>query len=419
MRDWLARLRWRAHAATMLDQVLSSLSNVLAVVLVAKASGADDFGRFSLAYTVLTLVVALNRSYLGNRVSLSADDHSARAATASAAGGLVAVSPLVVVVVWLVASVAGSGGTLVLFVALAAPVVCLQDVLRFGAVASRRPGAALASDAVWVAVLVVPLVASVRPTPIQAVLIWAAGAVVAAAVGLVRLGIRPRVVEGWRALRQHDALGRSLVLGRLLTTSASLTAIAVSSAVIGPAAAGALRGASTLLGPLNGIFALVPLSLTPMLVRRPRSGDLRACAAIAATLLTLVVTVGGALLLLPTELGTRLLGDSWAGARAVLPFTVLEYCSISVTAAVILAAKVRGDARAIAVQQAVLAGVVVVLGIGAAWFTREPRFVAAAFAVGSLASAATGILWLVRDRRAVPESGQAVGGGTGPRVRWK
>jgi hypothetical protein len=144
-----------------------------------------------------------------------------------------------------------------------------------------------------------------------------------------------------------------------------------------------------------------------MLVRRSRSGDLRACAAIGGTLLVLVLTLGGALLLLPQELGVRLLGDSWAGARAVLPFTVAEYCSISVTAAVLLAAKVRGDARAIAVQQVVLAVVVVVLGVGAAWLTHEARFVAAAFALGSVASAVTGVTSLVRGRRTVPAGAAA------------
>jgi hypothetical protein len=315
---------------------------------------------------------------------------------------MVALAPAVVLVVWLVARVASGGGTLVLIAALAAPVVCVQDLLRYGAVATRRPRVALVSDVLWTACLVLPLLLHARPGPVLAVSIWAVGAVLAAVVALVRLGVRPHVVEGWRSLRQHDAVGRSLVVGRLLTSSASLLAISASAAIIGPVAAGSLRGASTLLGPLNGIFALVPLSLTPMLVRRSRSGDLRACTAIAGTLLVLVLTVGGALLLLPPELGTRLLGDSWTGARAVLPFTVLEYCSISVTAALLLAAKVRGDARAISVQQAVLAVVVIVLGVGAAWLTHEARFVAAAFAVGSVLSAATGAAALVRGSRRVP-----------------
>jgi hypothetical protein len=299
-----------------------------------------------------------------------------------------------------VARVSGGAGSLVLLVALAAPVVCLQDLLRFGAVSSHRPGVAVLSDAVWTAFLAVPLALSMAPTPAHAVAIWGMGAVVATVVAGARLRLRPRVVEGWRALWHHDPVGRSLVFGRLATTSASLVAISFSAAMIGAAAAGSLRGASTLLGPLNAIFSLVPLSLTPMLVRRPRSGDLRVCAAIALGLLSLVLVWGGALLLLlPPELGTKVLGSSWAGARSVLPFTVLEYCSMSCTSAILLAARLRGHARGIVLQLTVLAGMTVVLGVTAAWLTHDVRYVAASFAVSSVAAAITGSVSLFRGSR--------------------
>jgi predicted Co/Zn/Cd cation transporter (cation efflux family) len=189
--------------------------------------------------------------------------------------------------------------------------------------------------------------------------------------------------------------------GRLLTSCASLVAISASATLIGAAAAGSLRGASTLLGPMNAVFSLLSLSMTPVLVRRPRAGDLRACAGIALALVAMVLTWGGALLLLlPQELGVTLLGSSWAGARSVLPFTVVEYCSMSVTSSVLLAARLRGNARGIALQQLVLAVLTVVLGVGAAWLTRDVRYVAAAFGVGSVASATTGLVSLLRSSRA-------------------
>jgi O-antigen/teichoic acid export membrane protein len=362
--------RLRAHAITGIDQLLSSLSNVLAVVLVGRSSTADEFGRFALAYAVLTVMVGLGRAYLGNRVSLSSSDEAARTATAVAAGGLVALAPAVCVVVWVVARVSGGTGMLVVLVGLAAPVVCLQDLLRFGAVASRRPKVAVVSDAVWTACVALPLLAGVRPGAVAAVTIWAVSAVIATLVALVLLRLRPRVAEGRRALFQPDPVGRSLLLGRLLASCGTLTAISGSAALMGAAAAGSLRGASTLLGPMNALFSLMPLTLTPVLVRRARSGDLRTCAGVALGLMALVLLWGGTLLfLLPPEIGTKLLGDSWAGARRVLPFTVAEYCSISVTSSVLLAARLRGGARGIARQQTVLAVSTVVLGLGAAALT--------------------------------------------------
>jgi hypothetical protein len=125
---------------------------------------------------------------------------------------------------------------------------------------------------------------------------------------------------------------------------------------------------------------------------------------VALGLMSLVLVWGGGLLLLlPPELGTKVLGSSWAGARSVLPFTVLEYCSMSCTASILLAARLRGHARGIVLQQIVLAVVTVVLGVGSAWLTHDVRYVAASFAVGSVASAVTGGVSLLRgSRRAVP-----------------
>src|SRR3954451_16213609 len=402
MLDRLPALPLRRHAVTGLDQALSSVSNLLAVVLVGKVSTADEFGRFSLAYAVLTVVVTLNRAYLANRVSLSPSNAAAERATATSVGAVLCLAPAVVTVVWVVARLSGGGGPLVLLVALATPVVCIQDLLRFGAVATHRPGVALVSDGLWTAIMAIVLVVGLHPAPAQAVAIWAAGALVAGLVALGSLGVRPRLVEGWAALWQHDPVGRSLLFGKVLTTSASLIALSSCAAIIGAAAAGSLRGASTLLGPLNAMFSLVGLTLTPVLVRRSRTGDLRACGAVAVFLLTVVLCWGGTLLLLvPQHLGVQLLGASWAGARHVLPITVVEYCSISMTSSLLLAARLRGNARGIALQQTVLAVVTVLLGVTTAWVTHDVRFVAGSLAVASIASATTGAVSLLRHSRQV------------------
>jgi hypothetical protein len=50
-------------------------------------------------------------------------------------------------------------------------------------------------------------------------------------------------------------------------------------------------------------------------------------------------------------------------------------------------------------QQLVLAVLTVGLGVASAWVTHDVRFVAASFAIGSVASAATGGLSLLRHSR--------------------
>ena len=67
------RSAWRGRSLALVDQGFSSLSNVLAVFLVAQALGKDDFGRFSLAYAILVAVLGVSRSWFGTRLSLIGD----------------------------------------------------------------------------------------------------------------------------------------------------------------------------------------------------------------------------------------------------------------------------------------------------------------------------------------------------------
>ena len=64
--------------------------------------------------------------------------------------------------------------------------------------------------------------------------------------------------------------------------------VGVAGVALGPAAVGSLRGASTMMGPLNVVFAYVNLALTPVLVRRGRRLDLRFCAVTGAAVLGVV-----------------------------------------------------------------------------------------------------------------------------------
>lgn len=391
----------RAHALAVADQVLSSVSNVLVVVVVARSAAPQGFGAFALAYAVLLTVVSVNRVWLGNRISLCTGDAQARETTARLVGGHLATAPVLAGGVLVGCVVLGAELPVSVAIAVATPVVCMQDLVRFGAVSGGRTTAAVTSDAVWTAVLVVALLVLPPTGPEVAVAVWAAGALAALVAGALVLRIRPAVSDGLRELRRRDALGGSMVYGRLVTAGASLTVVAAVGALIGAEAVGALRAASTLMGPLNGVFALVALVVTPVVVRRPRSDDLRACGAVALGLLVLVVLLGGLLLLVPDAAGRVLLGDSWPAARTVLPWTVLEYAVLSAATALLLAARVRGDAAAVFVQQTVLGVTTVLAGVLAAAVLGEARWVAAGLAVAGLAATVAGASVLASRRVAV------------------
>ena len=132
------------HSAGLVDQVVSGLSNVLAVVLVARASSPDDFGRFSLGYATLTLALTVTRSSLGTRISLSRGTRVARDLTQQLLAAVLLLSPVVVLLVLATGvGVTGTAGLdVLLVVALALVTVSVVLGLLMAGKVMRKPGRA-------------------------------------------------------------------------------------------------------------------------------------------------------------------------------------------------------------------------------------------------------------------------------------
>lgn len=404
---------WRRRSLGLVDQGLSSLSNVLAVALVAHGLDRAGFGRFSLSYAVLVALLGLSRSWFGTRISLIGDRAAVPQAASKVLGALLLLSPALAGVVFGLGSLltGGPAGWLGLVVAVATPVVCMQDALRFAAVACGRPGVAVASDVVWLVSLValIPLLRNASSATVM--VLWLASAVVALLVATGALGVRPSLGAGLVHLRSRHATGESISFGTVVATGSSLVVVGVAGSVLGPAAVGSLRGASTAMGPLNVVFAYVNLALTPYLVRRSRRLDLRFCAATAAAVLAVVCVWSLLLLVLPTHWGRAVLGDTWAGTRSVLPFTALEYAGIGLATVSTLGLKVRHEAGMLVRQKAVVAVVTVALGCSACVVLDDVRAVAAALAVAAAVSVGLGWHHLRQTVRRTPVA-QPVESGT-------
>ena len=395
------RAAWRrrlGRGAVLVDQGLSSVSNVLAVVLVARVLSPSEFGQFALGYAILTVTLGLNRAYFGSRVARAPDAQTARLLTAALVGGMLVVSPLVLVVVFALATLATGGqAPLIAFVvALATPIVCMQDLLRFGSVSSGRPTTALASDGTWIAVMAVPFLPSVELGAPALLAVWASGAAAALGVALVAFGARPQFGAGLRQLRTRENVGLSLLVGAVAVTGAGLIVLLVVSRVLGPAAAGSLRGASTAMGPVNVLLASVALGVTPLLVRRPRRGDRRFCLTVATVVVSLVLAWGLVLLLLPTSVGSALFGSSWTGIRSVLAFTVGEYLFVAFGAAAVLGLSVRQRGADLVRTRTLTAVVTASVGTAAALVLGDVTAVAGALALAAFFGAATGWGLLLR-----------------------
>lgn len=394
----MIRAAWLRRSVTLADQALSSVSNLLVVVLVARAVSPRAFGYFVLGYAVLTVTLGLTRAYFGTRITLADDQRAARRLTAALVAGLMVLSPVVAVAVFGASMVATSGQAPLVcaVIAVATPVVCVQDVLRFGASAGGRPWAALLSDAAWIVGMAVPFVLGLELDAAAALTLWAGSAAVALAVALVAFRERPLLRAGLAEVRRREVVGASLLVGAVLTSCASLLTLYVVARVLDPAAAGSLRGASTAMGPVNVLLAFLVLGVTPVLARRDRGSDHRFCWQVGGTAVALVLAWGAVLLLAPRALGEAAFGSSWDGVRSVLALTVTEYVWVAVGAAAVMGLKVRRRAADLVRSRIVAAVSTVGVGTAAALLLQDVMAVAASLALSALLAAATSWALLLR-----------------------
>ena len=139
------------------DQVLSSATNFLLGLLVARTVGPRELGAFSMAYATFTFSLGAVRAIAGELLvvrhsAVSADewrDGVKRAAgTALMAGIVVGIGCLIAGV-----TVGEPFRTVLSIVGISLPFLLVQDVWRFAFFARRRGSAAFLNDLVWAAVL--------------------------------------------------------------------------------------------------------------------------------------------------------------------------------------------------------------------------------------------------------------------------
>jgi hypothetical protein len=396
----------RGAAFSVADQGVAALTNIAVVVVVARQSSAADFADFAVVYTVFALLLGAFTAYVGQALVLRRDalpQHCRASAAftlaASAALGLplAALAPL--------SPEFGALGAVL-------PVLLTQDALRYAFSLLGRPHLALATDLTRLAAAVPAL--ALQPDgagPARMVLAWGLSALPAlllAAVllaGLTRGAGRPAL----RALLERRHLGRRFVVEFGVGNAASQAAIAGLGLLANPLAVGALRGATTLFGPLNVLFNAATGFGPPLLNRvtglhsPARKARLAATAGLALAVLAAVWAL--VMSVLPDAAGRQLLGDTWRSASELLPATGSQYAVMALGTCGLLALRVLTPRATLGVQLVfsvlsvafLLAGYALGGIIGAAW----------GLAAGSAAKAAASwvrvafevrVSWTLRER---------------------
>ncbi|MFJ7254947.1 hypothetical protein ACIQWV_20755 [Streptomyces sp. NPDC098085] len=369
-----------AIVCSVADQGVAALTNILVLVAAARLSTAADFARFSAVYLVFTVLLGVFGAYTGQPLVLrrgGSDEirgacRSAVAFTLLAAAGLGA--PLAAVCL----ALPGATARALLMLGLVLPVVLGQDTMRYAFSTLHLPHLALAGDLLRLACVLGAL--AVQPHGAPAARLVAAWGLSALPALLLSAVLLHRRVAGTplrlMVLLRRGHLGRRFVVEFGVGNATSQLSVLGLGAVGNPLVVGALRGATTLFGPLNVLFTSATGFGPPLLGRlASERRRVRATATLAAVLAATAAAWATALALLPDGIGRRLLGDTWPTASALLPATGSQYAAMAVGTCGLLALRMLDPRTTLSIQVvfslaavAFLTGGYVLGGVpGAAW----------------------------------------------------
>src|SRR3954453_11878485 len=319
---------------TLADQVIASGTNLALTVLVARSVSPRDFGIFSTLLACYVLSLALVRGMtsdpLVTRYSAAPTPEVRAATRGSSAATIVMAVGLSVCAVAVVPVLSGSLRSSTLAFAVVLPGVLLQDHLRFVFFAEGRPAQALVNDVLWAVAQVAGIIAVTAQgdAPVAVlVLVWGAAGTLAGVVALLqgRIGPSFRRVGWW--LREHRDLWRYYVLDNSVMQATNLIVLVVVGAAANLAAAGSIRAAVAVFGPLTILSLGARAGAVPELARLAARNlsVMRLYALLMGVALALATAAWGmGALLLPLGAGRSLFGDTWILARPILVFTAID-----------------------------------------------------------------------------------------------
>lgn len=320
-RHLLGRAGWN-----VVDQGLSAMTNFVMAFVIARNVSAEEFGQFSVAFLVFTLVIGVQRALVGSPLSINhsaLEGESRRHAAADSFGAVLWLTlPISVGLLVTALLTAGTARETWFVLAMFMPLLIGQDVCRMAFIAWGQPQLATLNDAVWTVIqfaLMAAVIASGNVSAATMVLVWGVAAGVAAALGMMQLRALPDLGGGRRWLRDNIGVSGYLLAEYVLGVGTFQGGILIFGTFLGVTDVGSLRAAEVLTGPLGILAQAVFAFGVPEISRRRLPSRPMWLATVASGILVAIAvlyTIG--LMLIPDAWGEALLGDTWVGAQAVL-----------------------------------------------------------------------------------------------------
>lgn len=369
-----------AIVCSVADQGVAALTNILVLVVAARLSTVADFARFSAVYLVFTVLLGVSGAYTGQPLVLrrGTGDETRGACRSALAFTLLVSAAIGGALAAVCATLPGDTARALTALGPVLPVVLGQDTARYAFATLQAQHLALVSDLLRLAGVLGAL--TVQPHGTSAarlVAVWGLSALPALLLSAVVLHRRTAGTPvTLRPLMRKGHLGRRFVVEFGVGNATSQLSVLGLGVVGNPLVVGALRGATTLFGPLNVLFTSATGFGPPLLGRLATDRlRVRATAGLAAVLALTAAGWATVLALLPGSVGRHLLGDTWPTAAALLPATGSQYAAMAVGTCGLLALRLLDPRTTLSIQVvfslaavAFLTGGYVLGGVmGAAW----------------------------------------------------
>ncbi len=397
------RISW-----TLIDQGISSLTNLLVGLAVASSTTQEEFGAFGAAFLAYLLAMGAARAAITEIIAIrhtASDPDTYRSIARNAVGASLAAGVLAAIPVAAVAL--RSTGPLrdsLLMLCIALPGLLGQDAWRYVFFAQQAPKRAALNDGAWALAQLVPIgiiITLGSPSAALLILVWGLSAWFAFGVGCMQFRALPSPISGIGWTLRNLRVGGGHLLGDWAASHglARVTDIGVA-VVLGLETLAAYRGATFLVGPLTILFTgassfIVPEGSLAFRTRPERLQPLLRAAAgflFAASLVWIT-----ALTVLPDAIGARLLGDTWPASSKLL-----LWVSLTLPSAALINVAVAGIRTVGAVERGLR------LRLATTPFMSGATFAAAALGgVGAMVrtdaavTAAFAFLWWSASRRTV------------------
>jgi O-antigen/teichoic acid export membrane protein len=321
--------RSRRAVAALVDEATSSVQNYIVLFAALHYLSVADLGRFTLAYTTVTLVEIVLKSFVFTSLTVhfaaSGLREQRRAGADAAAAGLYTGAVALGVIAALGAIAGPSYRAMFIATGFAAVALVAQEVWRTYFFTIGRPWQAVANDAACLLTTVALVWHAVHRhaagTPENLVLLLAAGTGMGFFVGVAQTGILPSAAGGVRWLRAHSALGVRVAGSRGAAQLAGRVSLTMVSAISGAAALGRLGAARTLIAPATTLVTSMQSYSLPEAVRLHRRGDSRLRRFLvgnSAGLAAIVLLIAAVVAVLPDSAGHLLAGKNFGLAKELL-----------------------------------------------------------------------------------------------------